>query len=40
VPTMDPNSVSLSTGGPEAIIPAESIITFRAAAISAPVPKK
>jgi hypothetical protein len=40
VPTMDPNGVTLSGGGPEAIIPAESIISFRAAAISAPVPKK
>jgi hypothetical protein len=40
VPDMDPNSVSLSTGGPEAIIPAESIVSFRAAAISEPVPKK
>jgi hypothetical protein len=40
VPDMDPNSVSLSTGGPEAIIPAESVVSFRAAAISAPVPKK
>ena len=40
VPEVDPNSVSISTGGPEAIIPAESVITFRAAAISPPVPKK
>jgi hypothetical protein len=40
VPTMDPNGVTLSAGGLDAIIPAESIVSFRAAAISAPVPKK
>lgn len=39
VPIQDPNGVSLATGGAEAIIPADSIITFKAAAISCPGPK-
>jgi len=39
VPVQDPNGVSLATGEAEAIIPAESIITFKAAAISCPAPK-
>ena len=34
VPVQDPNSVTLATGGPEAIIPAETVVTFKAVAIS------
>ena len=40
VPDMDPNGVTLASGGLEAIIPPQTIVSFRAAAISSPVPKK
>jgi hypothetical protein len=32
--------VTLAVGGPEAIIPADTVITFKAAAMSSPEPKK
>jgi len=40
VPVQDPNGVNLSSGSLEAIIPADSVITFKAAAVSSPSPKK
>jgi len=38
-PLPDPGNVSIATGGPEAIIPAQSVITFRVAAASSLDPK-
>lgn len=35
-PVPDPNGVSLGSSGPEAMIPANSVITFKTAAISKP----
>jgi len=40
LPTQDPNGVTLAAGGPEAIIPADTVITFKAAAVSSLEPKR
>ena len=38
-PNTDPSQVSIGGSGPEAVIPPQSVLTFKTAAISKPVPK-